>query len=64
MKKIVALIMVVALLALTRVSCDILPTKHTLAVGRVVTEKDGETVETVCALVLEADGRIAFARFV
>lgn len=62
MKKLVALIMVVALFALALVSCDILPTEHTLAVGRVVTEKDGETVETVCALVLEADGRIAYAR--
>ncbi len=62
MKKLVALIMVIAMLALMLVGCDILPSKHTLAVGRVVTAKDGETVETVCALVLEKDGRIAFAK--
>ena len=54
--------MIVALLVLTLAGCDLMPAEHTLVVGRVVTENAGETVETVCALVLNGEGRIALAR--
>ncbi len=62
MKKLVSVIMIVALLVLALVSCDLMPSEHTLVVGRVVTEKDGETTLSVCALVLDGEGRIALAR--
>lgn len=62
MKKLISVIMIIALLALALVSCDLMPTEHTLSVGRVVVEKEGETAEVVCALILNQDGKIALAR--
>lgn len=62
MKKLVSVIMIIVLMVTALVGCDVMPSEHTLAVGRVVTEKAGETTETVCALVLDKDGRIALAR--
>lgn len=62
MKKFISVIMIIVLMVTALVSCDIMPSEHTLVVGRVVTEKAGETVETVCALVLNKEGRIALAR--
>ena len=62
MKKIIAIILVTVLSVLALSACSYLPVDYELSLGVAVTEAEGKTTETYCALLTDASGRIVLCR--